>query len=170
MEATLNATSAVAEEENNDVMMQMQNNELDDEFANAHAKNVEMYELAEEDDTGHEILVEDDAMNDDEDIAAEGSHEGQNNLDVDDNDVFDIINQSLEEFLIKAQEEADKAAVIATKKQEEADAAQVEAQEKLEKMNVLREKAQTLADDEKWTDMCEKLRVWSKEKGHCNPR
>ena len=95
---------------------------------------------------------------------------GNNDNDMGDVDAIDIINHSLAEFLAKAQEEADEAAEVAAKKREEADAAETGAQEKVERMNILRKKAQTLADDEKWTSMYERLRVWSRKHGHCNPR
>ena len=99
-------------------------------------------------------------------------NDGDNNVGGDDDigDVMDIINQSLTEFLAEAQEEADKVTEIAAKKREEANAAEAEAEEINGRMIILREKAQALADDEKWTSMYERLRVWSREHGHCNPR
>ena len=85
-------------------------------------------------------------------------------------DFIDVINASLTEFMAKAQNEADAAAEAAAKKREELEAAEAEAEQKSERMGQLRGQAQSLADDEAWQSMYNRLRAWSEEKGHCNPR
>ena len=165
-------THNIAEEfDDHDLMMEMQP-EMH------HGDNVEpgntVVETAMEHDTANideGITV---GMHNSEPLGGDGAvdNDGDNSVGGDNGvgDVMDIINQSLTEFLAEAQEEADKATEIAAKKREEANAAEAEAEEIKGRMIVLREKAQALADDEKWTTMYERLRVWSREHGHCNPR
>mmetsp|Transcript_6815 Transcript_6815/g.15551 ORF Transcript_6815/g.15551 Transcript_6815/m.15551 type:complete len:1095 (-) Transcript_6815:67-3351(-) len=102
----------------------------------------------------------------DADAPADNSEESADESD----DMIDIINKSLVEILTKVQEEVDATMEVAAKKREEADAIEADAEEKVGKMNILREQAQSLADDDTWQTMYHRLRDWSKEKGHCNPR
>lgn len=85
-------------------------------------------------------------------------------------DAIDVINQSLESLLAKAQEQCDAAAEAVAKKHEELEAAEAEAEAKIEEMNALKEQAQALSEDEAWQSMYHRLIAWSKVHGHCKPR
>ena len=82
----------------------------------------------------------------------------------------DMINKSIEELISNAQQEIDAATELINTKRQELESAEAELEEAEEKMEDLRQIAQTLTEDEQWLSMYEKLRAWSKEKGHCNPR
>ena len=162
-------THNIAEEfDDHDLMMEMQP-EMHHEDENVESDNTVVEHDTANIDEG--ITV---GMHNSEPLGGDGAvdNDGDNSVGGDNGvgDVMDIINQSLTEFLAEAQEEADKATEIAAKKREEANAAEAEAEEINGRMIVLREKAQALADDEKWTSMYERLRGWSREHGHCNPR
>ena len=102
------------------------------------------------------------------DAAAAAADSAEENTESD--DVLDVINESLADLVAKAQEKVDAATEVVAKKREELEALEAEAEKKAEQMDVLREQAQAVADDEQWMSMYQRLRVWSKEQGHCNPR
>ena len=85
-------------------------------------------------------------------------------------DATAIINASIEGLISKAQQEIDVANELVAKKREELEAAEADVEAAEEKMEVLREKAQAFTEDEQWLSMYQRLSVWSKEQGHCNPR
>mmetsp|Transcript_35157 Transcript_35157/g.64498 ORF Transcript_35157/g.64498 Transcript_35157/m.64498 type:complete len:385 (-) Transcript_35157:9-1163(-) len=103
-----------------------------------------------------------------EDAAAAAADSAEENTESD--DVLDVINESLADLVAKAQEKVDAATEAVAKKREELEALEAEAEEKAEQMDRLREQAQAVADDVQWQSMYERLRIWSKEQGHCNPR
>jgi len=84
--------------------------------------------------------------------------------------IIDVINESLGEIITKAQADADNAAQIAISKREEAEAAELAAQEAKDQIAILQQQSQELSNDEAWQAMYHRLRVWSKEKGNCDPR
>ena len=86
--------------------------------------------------------------------------------------IIDVINESLGEIITKAQDDANTAAQIAISKREEAEAAELAAQEAKDQIAILQQQSQVqeLANDEAWQAIYHRLRVWSKEKGNCDPR
>jgi len=84
--------------------------------------------------------------------------------------IIDVINESLGEIITAAQADANAAAQVAISKREEAEAAELAAQEAKDRITNLQQQSQELASDEAWQAMYHRLRVWSKEKGNCDPR
>ena len=85
-------------------------------------------------------------------------------------EIIDIINSSLSSLLTTAQTNVNNLSTITAQKQLELTKAQEAEEEATIKLDELRDQAQQLADDDAWQSMYHRLRVWSKEKGHCNPR
>ena len=85
-------------------------------------------------------------------------------------EIIDIINSSLSSLLTTAQTNVNNLSTITAQKQLELTKAQEAEEEATIKLDELRDQAQQLADDVAWQSMYHRMRVWSKEKGHCNPR
>jgi len=84
--------------------------------------------------------------------------------------IIDVINESLGEIITAAQADANTVAQIAIKKREEAVAAEIAAQEAKDQIAILQQQSHELSNDEAWQGMYHRLRVWSEDKGNCDPR